>query len=79
MISCIIWLRLVSPIALQKDLPFTVAVFEGSIKLVTAKLPLERLPTDRGTKRAVSPNGVSDVRSLVRESSLAKDHRTLDG
>jgi hypothetical protein len=36
--------------ALQMHLPFTVAVFECSIKNVTAKLPLKGLPTDRGTK-----------------------------
>ena len=69
-----------SPIAraLQKHFPFTVAVFEHSLKLIRTKLPGKGLPTDRGAKRAVFANGPIDVRSIVRELSLAFDNRTLD-
>src|SRR5439155_9848937 len=65
--------------SLQKHFPFTVAIFEHSLKLIRAKLPGKGLPTDRGAKRAVFANGPVDVRSIVRELSLACDNRTLDG
>jgi hypothetical protein len=64
--------------ALEKHFPFTIAIFERSIKLVAAELPLERLPADRRAKRAVFANGPTNVRSIVRETSLPNDYRTLD-
>jgi hypothetical protein len=65
--------------ALEKHLPFTIAVFERSIKVVAAELPLERLPADGRAKRAVVPNSPTNFRSIVWESSLPNDYRALDG
>jgi hypothetical protein len=65
--------------ALQTHLPFTVTVFERSLKPIRDKLPSKRLPTDRRAKPAVFPNGSVDVGSIVRELSLTNDRRTLDG
>jgi hypothetical protein len=65
--------------ALEKHLPFTIAILERSIKIVAAELPLERLPADGRTKRAIFPNSPTNARSIVWELSLPNDYRTVDG